>query len=254
MTKIILRLDDACPVMNHDNWNRIEELLDQYGVKPIVGIIPENRDDSFTWYEDPGFWNVTAKRWERKGWCIAQHGCYHLYKQYIDDPNAEANPLALTEFNGLPKDRQRELIETGYNIMSGHGIKPEGFFAPNHTFDDNTVDVLRESGHFAFISDGLSFDLYKYRGMVFIPYIPAARKLPVKPRMMTRILHPNIMSGNDISEFGKWLNDNRQYLTTAPELLSERNDIGKKSPSSGILRLYLIAIRLAIFLYGKLRK
>ena len=39
-----LRLDDACPQMNAEKWARIERILDKYKVKPIVGVIPENRD------------------------------------------------------------------------------------------------------------------------------------------------------------------------------------------------------------------
>ncbi|MDR3225614.1 MAG: DUF2334 domain-containing protein [Clostridiales Family XIII bacterium] len=250
MTKIIVRLDDACPVMNHDIWGKIEEILDKNGVKPVVGIIPENRDTLFTWAEDPAFWRVTAKRWASKGWCIAQHGCYHLYQADAD----KLDPLELTEFKGFPKDTQRELIETGYRIMSAHGINPEGFFAPNHSFDDNTVDALRESGHFKFLSDGMSFGLFRYRGMVFIPYIPASRKFPVKPNIMTQVLHPNIMDENAVASFAHWLSDNKQDVTEAPALFSGQDDIRDKKHLSAFSRVYPKALNLVIALYNRFRK
>lgn len=49
MSHYVIRLDDACPTMNHANWNRMEYLLDKYSVRPIVGVIPENQDPDFAW-------------------------------------------------------------------------------------------------------------------------------------------------------------------------------------------------------------
>ena len=37
MSRYIMRLDDACPRHDRDKWQRMEELLNAYGVKPIVG-------------------------------------------------------------------------------------------------------------------------------------------------------------------------------------------------------------------------
>ena len=44
MIRYIIRLDDASEIMNVSTWERIEELLDDYNIKPIVGIIPNNKD------------------------------------------------------------------------------------------------------------------------------------------------------------------------------------------------------------------
>ncbi len=43
-TGFILRFDDLCPTVNWDVWNRIEELLVEFDVKPILSVIPDNRD------------------------------------------------------------------------------------------------------------------------------------------------------------------------------------------------------------------
>lgn len=32
MLKYIIRLDDACPNMKKDNWERVEKLLDKYNI------------------------------------------------------------------------------------------------------------------------------------------------------------------------------------------------------------------------------
>ena len=44
MVKYIVRLDDACETHNISKWTAIEKILDQYSIKPIVGVIPSNED------------------------------------------------------------------------------------------------------------------------------------------------------------------------------------------------------------------
>ena len=41
MSQYILRLDDASDYMDVKKWQRMEELLDRYGIKPLVGVIPD---------------------------------------------------------------------------------------------------------------------------------------------------------------------------------------------------------------------
>lgn len=66
MNKYLIRLDDACPVMDAKKWQRMEDLLDTYGVKPMVGVIPANKDPKQQKDDvDCEFWNK-VKRWEMK--------------------------------------------------------------------------------------------------------------------------------------------------------------------------------------------
>ena len=44
MAKYIMRLDDACPKRDVEKWDRIEDLLDKFNVRPLVGIIPDCKD------------------------------------------------------------------------------------------------------------------------------------------------------------------------------------------------------------------
>lgn len=46
MTQFLLRLDDACPTMRLPAWRAIEELVDSLAIRPVVGVIPDNRDHS----------------------------------------------------------------------------------------------------------------------------------------------------------------------------------------------------------------
>ena len=64
----LIRLDDASDHMNTERWERIERMLDENGVKPLVGVIPLNRDTRLLIYdEDPDFW-AKARAWQAKGW------------------------------------------------------------------------------------------------------------------------------------------------------------------------------------------
>lgn len=110
--KYLIRLDDACPCMFHERWNRIEEILDEYGVKPLVGLIPANADpETMKWQEDGHFWEK-AINWEKKGWEIAMHGYDHVC---ISNEGLNGlNPVwARSEFAGLPLEEQRRKIAMG---------------------------------------------------------------------------------------------------------------------------------------------
>ena len=44
MGKFIIRLDDACPTMDKKKWDKIEKILNELNIKPLVAIIPNNKD------------------------------------------------------------------------------------------------------------------------------------------------------------------------------------------------------------------
>lgn len=81
-TNYLIRLDDACPTMNKVKWQRMEELLDEYSIKPMIGVIPHNRDITLQIdKEDLMFWNKVIQ-WKDKGYTIAMHGYNHVYKTH----------------------------------------------------------------------------------------------------------------------------------------------------------------------------
>ena len=47
MKKYIFRLDDISWDMNYENFKRIKQLFTDYGIKPIIGVIPKNEDPNF---------------------------------------------------------------------------------------------------------------------------------------------------------------------------------------------------------------
>ena len=235
MLAFIIRLDDATPKMNHKGWSRIEEILDKNNIKPIVGVIPESKDLLFTWEEDPEFWEKTVARWQNKGWTIAQHGCYHVYR--------DCGNGIRSEFTGLSYDEQIELIEHGYLELKKHNVNPTCFFAPAHTFDDTTVDVIRDCGHFDFISDGHAIYPYKENNMLFFPSIfdTAHKLLPFG--VYTFVLHPSFTTDREFEHLEEFIKKNKEFFLPVNEILEQCNKNRKRNVIEKLIKPTITVIR-----------
>lgn len=98
MKHYLVRLDDACPQMNRLKWQRVEDILDKYGIKPLVGIIPNNEDQETTIDTMDKKFADKARGWQNKGWVIALHGFNHV----CDSEDSGINPLwHRSEFAGF---------------------------------------------------------------------------------------------------------------------------------------------------------
>lgn len=201
MAKYIMRLDDACEKRNMRNWDRMEKLLDFYGIRPLVGVIPHCEDSMMAIYpEDKDFWN-RVNRWMDKGWTIAMHGYNHVYGTRCGG----INPVnQRSEFAGEPLDIQKEKIKNGVAVFLQHGIDPKVFFAPSHTFDENTLIALKECSSIRTISDTIAFAPYIEYGFSFVPQQAGrVRKLPFY--IVTFCYHPNMMNGADFEHLEAFL-------------------------------------------------
>lgn len=194
MSKYLLRLDDASDYMDVEKWQKMENLLDKYGIKPLVGIIPDNKDASliYNYKQDLTFWNKVLS-WKNKGWELALHGCYHKYTT----KEGGINPVnKRSEFAGVSLDEQRKMIRHGIDILKQYGIVTNVFFAPSHTFDKNTLIALKEETNIRIISDTIANDVYFENDFYFIPEQSGrVRNLPFK--LCTFCYHPNTMSDKD---------------------------------------------------------
>ena len=233
MLKYFIRLDDACPFMKREKWDRVEAILDKYDVKPIVGIIPDSRDEEFAKNgEIPLFWESYAARWQEKGWIIAQHGLHHTLSKTVR-----------TEYEGKPYDEQKGNIEEGYAILKSHGIEPVCFFAPAHTFDDNTVKACAESGHFDFISDGVAVYPYKYLGMMFLPNIFDTPHKILPFGVYTFIFHPNNMEESDYEYLESFLSANREGFDASASDILQMYKNRKRSVFDRFVRFSIDSLR-----------
>lgn len=220
----LIRLDDASDHMNTQRWDRIERLLDENGIKPLVGVIPMNRDPMLLEYpEDPGFWQK-ARDWQDKGWRIALHGYEHLYCSDSGGMNPVHNR---SEYAGVPLQTQREKIRSGMAILVEKGLKPDVFFAPSHTFDENTLEALWLESDIRIVSDTAAWDTYCLNGFTFIPQQSGrVRKLPF--RLTTICLHPNNISDREFGEIG-------DFFRAHPGEFLEPNTIGTTTRRLGVL-------------------
>lgn len=182
--KYIFRLDDICPDMNYENFKRIRDIFIRYGIKPIIGVIPDCRDNVLKEQaqgnnlEIGRFWKEIKELQDNNGWEIALHGYDHVYVSK-DSGIFKTNKRA--EFAGLPYNVQEEKIYRGKKLLEAKGLTVKAFMAPSHSLDWLTVKALKHNTIYA-VTDGLSAFPYLKQGMLFVPQIsswPKNRKFGI---------------------------------------------------------------------------
>lgn len=223
---IIIRLDDAATYMDIERWKRVEDILDKYGVKPLIGVVPDIKDPKMieVYKEDKNFWKK-VKQWENKEWIIAMHGYDHLYIS----SNGGLNPkCSVSEFAGVPLDIQESKIRRGIKIFNSHDIRPKVFFAPSHTFDENTLMAIKNNSDIRIISDTVSNDVYYENDFYYVPQqVGHEANLPFK--VVTICYHPNMMEEEDFIRFEKFI---ERYQDKCLKNSEEFNKILRKRKKS----------------------
>ena len=232
MNKYLIRLDDACRTMDARKWQRIEDILDSFGVKPMVGVIPANNDTKqMIDASDDVFW-AKVKDWEKKGWAIALHGYDHCF---ISDAGMNGlNPMwKRSEFAGVPLKVQKEKIRMGVTIFRDNGIDSKYFFAPAHTYDENTLRALREESNIRIISDTIATKTYRKGDFIFIPQLGGHCAEMKIPGIWTFCLHPSAMKDEDFVATEKFLQAHKQEMIGFDEL--NLTNLGGKNMISRLL-------------------
>jgi hypothetical protein len=167
MVQYLMRLDDLCPTNDLQKWNRFFDLFDRYGIKPIIAVIPDNKDPKLN---DCGSFNVhywkLVRSLQKKAYIIALHGFEHRYV------NRDSGLLKLnnrSEFAGLSLQIQEKKIKAAVDIFKREKIQTSVFIAPAHTFDRNTLMALNKHSAIDIISDGLLKSPYIRFGFKWIP-------------------------------------------------------------------------------------
>lgn len=235
-TKYLIRLDDACPYMDKGKWQRMEDILDRYVVRPLVGIIPANEDpETLIDCEDKEFWDKVHK-WKSKDWAIALHGFNHVCTTQTGGLNPIHNR---SEFAGLSFDVQKEKIASGYSILKNNGIEVEWFFAPSHTFDENTLTAIKECTPIRHISDMIATKPFEEYGFTFVPcQMGKLRNMPI-PGYWCASYHPNIMKEEDFDALEDFLMNNCSKFISFGELPKA----GKKELLDNVLSFAYYTLR-----------
>lgn len=220
-TGILIRFDDIAPNMNWKMMDKCEELLDRYNIKPIIGVIPNNQDDELLKYpKRENFWQ-TVNSWKLNKWSIAMHGYNHLYDR---DTNKKDyfNYGGRSEFYGHAYEIQLKKIKKGLEIFEKNNIKIDMFFAPNHTYDENTFRALKEAGIYKII-DGYGLMPYTINGIQFVPQL--FYKLYALPfGIQSTQIHVNYWSEKNFVEFANFIKKNCNKIINADVAFSKSSN------------------------------
>lgn len=191
--KYIIRLDDASEYMDYEKWNPYFKIFDNLNIKPIIAVIPFNKDPKMVKENfDSTFWEK-VRFWQTKGYHIALHGFNHVYSTHKSGLIGINNR---SEFAGVLLEKQKEMLSKAFNKFESENIKVNIFIAPAHSFDRNTLEALTKTTRIEYICDGFfKLPIIKY-GFKWIPQQLWKPKLKTKG-IWTICHHPETVSQKD---------------------------------------------------------
>ena len=212
----LLRFDDLCPTMDRARWERYLRLIQRFGLRPILAVVPENRDPDLECDSpDAGFWEG-MRRLEAAGATIGLHGYQHLCETH----GRSLIPLhAQTEFAGAEESTQREWIRNGLAILRAQGLSPRIWVAPRHGFDFSTLRGLRAEG-IQTVSDGFAEAPFQAHGAMWIPqqlWEPVEKQSGV----WTICLHSNSATEEQVQRLECFLERFPAQFTSVDRVLAE---------------------------------
>ncbi|MBD5531494.1 MAG: DUF2334 domain-containing protein [Lachnospiraceae bacterium] len=211
MQQLLIRLDDITPDMDWEAFERLEALFEQYQIHPIIGVVPDNKDETLHIQEPRAdFWE-RMRALQECGWVIAQHGFTHVY---VNKRSGLLGVNPFSEFAGLSYQEQYEKLKKGQEILKKQGIDAVMFMAPGHTFDRQTLRALKNLG-FVFVTDGYCSIPYHRGGLLFLPCTLSSPRLP--KRFDTLCLHANGMGRGQFDALAEFIGRNRKLIANADE-------------------------------------
>jgi predicted deacetylase len=243
--QFLLRIDDLCPTIHARRWGRLRELLQEHSIRPILAVVPANQDPELrVSAPDRSFWQQ-MRDLQSAGATIALHGYTHLCSQ----TGRGLIPLHRTgEFAGLGIDEQRHRIAAGRDILRGHGLNPELWVAPRHSFDSNTLRALRDEG-MHYLSDGLARTPFERGGITWIPmqlWAPALRS----SGLWTICIHPNSLDRLRYKRLQRFVQLFAEQFTSFSRVIEDY----VPAPVGVLERLYETAATLRMRLRRSLRR
>jgi predicted deacetylase len=214
--QFLIRFDDICPTMNWTMWSRIEAILLEFKVSPIIAVIPDNRDAKLMLTPPRADFWAQVRAWQARGWTIGLHGHQHVYT------NRESGILGFTqksEFAGIQPEAQEGKLSRAMEIFRRESVTPDIWVAPAHSFDQSTLSALGRVG-LRVISDGFAVSPHTDRNDMF--WVPQQlwtfRWRPFG--VWTVCYHHNSWSEKDIARFGRDLERYRPFVTDLTSIKS----------------------------------
>ena len=220
-TGLLLRMDDISENMNWPLMDKCEKLFDKYKIKPLLGIIPINKDPELLKYPyNSKFWERVTD-WKNKGWEITMHGFNHLYTQKSNNKKDIFNYGGNSEFYGLKYSEQLSKIQSGLSEFSKRNIKVRSFFAPNHIYDKNTLKALKESG-IKIIIDGYGLFPYFKDQILFVPQL-FYKEIILPFGIQSTQMHINYWKEKDFVNFENLINKIYKKVITLDYIINISN-------------------------------
>jgi predicted deacetylase len=236
----VLRFDDLCPTMDGERWQRFVPILKEFGVRPILAVVPDNRDPGLAVAPpDPDFW-AQMRAMEAAGAAIGLHG----YRHVCAARGRSLVPLhSETEFAGVAEETQREWIRAGLGILRGERLSAAIWVAPRHGFDRATLRALRDEG-IGLISDGFARRPFVRGGVTWVPqqlWAPAAKA----SGLWTICIHPNTAPDSLVEELRGFLRRYAAQFTSVDRVVRELRPrgLGLLERAFGMASLLRIQIR-----------
>ena len=203
--------------MNWRVWDRLEDILLEAGIRPIVAVIPDNTDRKMLIEpHNRAFWS-RVRSWQGRGWTIGMHGLHH---RYVNDHLGMLGSRPGSEFAGLSFAEQDAKVAKALEIFAREGVSADAWIAPNHSFDRVTLSVLKSRGPNVVI-DGLA--LYPHRDADGITWVPQ-QLWDLRRRafgVWTVCLHHNNWSTDRLERFTRDVQAFRTRITDPTSVLSE---------------------------------
>ena len=216
-TGLLIRIDDVAENMNWKLMNRCELLFDELNIKPLLGVIPFNKDPELLSHPvNLKFWEQVRK-WKNKGWEISMHGFSHLYEHQTNKKDY-FNYGGNSEFYGVSYDDQLSKIEAGIKKFKEEGIEVRSFFAPNHTYDLNTLKALSSTG-IKIIIDGYGLFPFFKHDLFFIPQL-FYKEVMLPFGIQSTQIHLNYWNDIDYITLKNFVLKNKDKITTIDQTLS----------------------------------
>jgi predicted deacetylase len=214
-------MDDVTPTMNWEKFTALLALFRRFDVKPLLGVVPDNRDPKLQ-VKPPhrNFWDTLRELAQRGDIELAQHGYQHILGCRGNTAliNSRFELKTRSEFAGLSYEEQLNKIRAGRAILLNQGIETNVWMAPNHSFDRTTLKALLDSG-FTALTDGISLFPFKEGGIVCIPQqLWKPTWLPTG--IITICLHSDETTIEEISRI-------RQFLNLRPLLTSFSSEVAR---------------------------
>jgi len=243
----IFRLDDITPKANWKNIEKIEKIFDKYWSKPIIWVVPNNKDPYLNRFkENNDFWEK-IKKLEKKWWIIAQHWYEHI------DITSESGILWInnrSEFVWLSFKKQLDRLQKWKNILENKlWIKIKWFMAPDHSFDKNTIKALKKL-NFEYITDWLALYPFTFFWLKFLPqqlWSFRNNLYWIKSWYATICLHLDEINSNDEKFFGKvenFIRKNKENILSWNQI--EKLNYKKKYKKNIINFLFKIYIKILL--------